>query len=682
MNTAGASSGARPRRHIGRRGMARLNLLVVVLVAIGGLTASPAAASAGLFAWGQNNGALGDGTEFYRGTPEPISLPEGVAAASVSAGSPSLAIGTDGKLYGWGTDFEGNEVNVPTLITLPGGVGARAASAGGPSLVIGTDGQLYAWGDNTFGELGDGTTTSRTSPEPVNLPHGVEAAAISAGGGSSFAIGTDGNLYGWGANYIGQLGDGSFTQLVSAPELISLPGGVTPAAVLTAYGSTFAIGTDGNLYAWGYNDYGELGDGTTTSRDVPEQINLPSGAGVSAVTTSRDVTLALGDDGHVYGWGDNVDFALADGTLMPHYTPELIPLPGGIRARAVSAGFAPFNLAVGSDGRLYAWGRGCCVGDGNQFGDRSVPEPIPLPGNVSPTEISAGSGFAFALHIDPPEVSATAPVEGASYDEGQYVVAGYSCADDPNGPGLSSCTGSVPVGSPIHTSTPGPHTFTITAISRDGNRTSETVHYTVTAPAGAPPVAPAGGPTSQPPTTSPPPTPPVVSPPAPVSSVPSPGCPLPTGRLSGRTLGPLRLGMTRGQARGAFAHSSDRGQPYEDFFCLTPNGVRVGYASPKLIAALPRSERGIAGRVVWVSTANRYYGVEGIRPEAPLAAAARVLRLAAPLHIGLNYWYLAPAGAVTAVLKVRHGVIQEVGIADKRFTATRAMRLIFMTSFW
>jgi alpha-tubulin suppressor-like RCC1 family protein len=668
------------RRHAIRRLLAFAALPIVVLAATGGLTASRAAASAGLFAWGENNGALGDGTEFYAGTPEAISLPGGVAPTAVAAGGPeSLAIGSDGRLYGWGTSVDGiagNEVNTPTPVPLPGGVGARAASAGGATLVIGTDGQLYGWGDNTFGELGDGTTTSRTSPEPINLPHGVEATAISAGGGSSFAIGSDGNLYGWGADYIGQLGDGSMTQLVSAPELISLPGGVSPKAVFTAYGSSFAIGADGNLYDWGYNDYGELGDGTTTSRDIPEQINLPSGAGVSAVSTSRDVTLALGDDGNVYGWGDNEDFALADGTLMPHYTPELIPLPGGIRARAVAAGFAPFSLAVGSDGHLYAWGKGCCVGDGNQFHNQTVPEVIPLPGNVSATEISAGDGFAFALHIDPPSLSVAAPADGASYDEGQNVVASYSCADDPDGPGLSSCTGSVPVGSPIHTSTPGSHSFTITAISRDGNRTSETVHYTVSAPAGATPVAPPNGPTSQPPPS------PVISPPAPVSSVPSPGCPLPTGRLSGRTLGSLRLGMTRRQARGAFAHSSDRGQPYEDFFCLTPNGVRVGYASPKLIVALPPRDRGIAGRVVWMSTANRYYALDGIRPNTPLAAAARVLRLGPALHIGLNYWYLAPAGPVTAVLKVRHGVIQEIGIADKRFTATRAMRLIFMTSFW
>jgi alpha-tubulin suppressor-like RCC1 family protein len=659
--------------------------LLPVVLAAAGLTASPATASAGLFAWGSNNGALGDGTEFYAGTPEAISLPGGVAATAVSAGGPeSLAIGTDGKLYGWGTNVDGiagNEVNAPTPITLPGGVGARAASAGGAMLAIGTDGQLYAWGENTFGELGDGTTTPRSSPEPVDLPHGVEATAISAGEGSSFAIGTDGNLYGWGANYIGQLGDGSMTQLVSAPEPISLPGGVTPVSVLSAYGSTFAIGTDGNLYAWGYNDYGELGDGTTISRDIPEQINLPSGAGVTAVSTSRDDTLALGDDGNVYGWGTNEDFALADGTLTPHYTPERIQLPGGIRATAVSAGFGPFSLAVGSDGHLYAWGKGCCVGDGNRFHDQTVPEFIPLPGNVSATEISAGAGFSFALHIDPPSVSVDAPAEGASYAEGQSVVASYSCADDPTGPGLSSCAGSVAVGSPIPTSRPGAHSFTITAISRDGNRTSRTIHYTVSAPGGAPPVAPAGGPpASGPPPQSP--ASPVSSPAPPVSLLPSPGCPSPTGHLSGRTLGALRLGMTRTQAHGAFAHSSSRGRPYEEFFCLTPNGVRVGYASPKLIAALPRSERGIAGRVVWVSTSNPYYSLDGVRPNTPLAAAARVLDLGSPLHIGLNDWYLAPAGAVTAVLKVRHGVVQEVGIAERRFTATHAMRLIFMTSFW
>jgi hypothetical protein len=164
---------------------------------------------------------------------------------------------------------------------------------------------------------------------------------------------------------------------------------------------------------------------------------------------------------------------------------------------------------------------------------------------------------------------------------------------------------------------------------------------------------------------------------------PHPGCPLATGRLSGNTLGLLRLGMTRAQARRAFTHSSDRGRRYEDFFCLTPTGVRVGYASPKLLGSLPRRERNqVRGRVVWASTSNDFYSIHGIVPGATLAAARKVLRTGAPFHVGLNYWYFAPNGASTALLKVRHGKVEEIGIATKTLTkGSRRTQRTFVSSF-
>jgi hypothetical protein len=163
---------------------------------------------------------------------------------------------------------------------------------------------------------------------------------------------------------------------------------------------------------------------------------------------------------------------------------------------------------------------------------------------------------------------------------------------------------------------------------------------------------------------------------------PRPGCPVATGRLRGNTLGLVTLGMTRERARRAFTHSSDRGRRYEDFFCLTPNGVRVGYASPRLLATLPRRERArLAGRVVWASTANRFYSLRGIRPGATLTAARRKLRTGGPFHVGLNYWYFAPDGSSRALLKVRHGLVQEIGIANKVLTNSRKAQHALITSF-
>jgi hypothetical protein len=152
--------------------------------------------------------------------------------------------------------------------------------------------------------------------------------------------------------------------------------------------------------------------------------------------------------------------------------------------------------------------------------------------------------------------------------------------------------------------------------------------------------------------------------------------------VSGQRLGLVKLGMTRAQVRRAYTHSSDRGKRYEDFFCLTPIGVRVGYASPALLKTLRASERKrYKARVVWASTSNPFYAVRGVRPGATVAAARKHLKLTGPFHIGLNFWYLATHGPSTAVLKVRHQIVQEIGIADKALTKSHKAQRRFLRSF-
>jgi hypothetical protein len=163
---------------------------------------------------------------------------------------------------------------------------------------------------------------------------------------------------------------------------------------------------------------------------------------------------------------------------------------------------------------------------------------------------------------------------------------------------------------------------------------------------------------------------------------PKPGCPRATGRLRGRRLGRITLGMTRAQARRRYIYSKTRRTRYKDFFCLTPIGVRVGYASPALLKTVPRREsRRLAGRVVWASTSNAYYAVGGIRPGVSVRAAAKHLRLTRRFHVGRNFWYLAPNGASTAVLKVRHRTVEEIGIGNRQVTRGRRAQRIFLRSF-
>jgi ABC-2 type transport system ATP-binding protein len=160
-------------------------------------------------------------------------------------------------------------------------------------------------------------------------------------------------------------------------------------------------------------------------------------------------------------------------------------------------------------------------------------------------------------------------------------------------------------------------------------------------------------------------------------------CPRSTGRLSGRTLGLVKLRKTRAAVRRALGKSSNRGRRYMDFFCLRPNGIRVGYPTPKFLKTLPRSERRLVnGKAILALTANPDYALRGVRPGARLATIARRLKTGRAFHIGLNYWYLVLNGQSTGVLKVRRGIIDEIGIADKRLTRGRRAELRFLEGFY
>jgi hypothetical protein len=161
------------------------------------------------------------------------------------------------------------------------------------------------------------------------------------------------------------------------------------------------------------------------------------------------------------------------------------------------------------------------------------------------------------------------------------------------------------------------------------------------------------------------------------------GCPADTGRLTATRIGPVALGMTRARARRALRHSSPRGRRYEDFFCLTPRGIRVGYASPALTRTLGRRlARRVAGKVVWVSTSARRYAIGPVRAGTSLRAARRALHTGAHFAVGRNEWYFARRGAIAVMLKVRHGTVEEIGIVDRRLVASRRAERVLAHSFF
>jgi hypothetical protein len=162
------------------------------------------------------------------------------------------------------------------------------------------------------------------------------------------------------------------------------------------------------------------------------------------------------------------------------------------------------------------------------------------------------------------------------------------------------------------------------------------------------------------------------------------GCPPATGKMNGRSIGKVSLGMTRNRIRELFSRHDSRGRSFEDFFCLKPIGTRVGYSTPLLLKTLSKkTQKSLKGKVVWASTSNPFYSLDGVRPGQSLKSASKKLGgTEKPFHIGHNDWYLARKGSFTAVLKVRHGEVQEIGIANNALTATRHTQSVLMHSFF
>jgi len=279
--------------------------------------------------WGLNgSGQLGDGTTTSR--LEPVTV-TGLAsgAAAVEAGEyHTCALTVAGGVQCWGLNDsgqlgDGTTVDRVTAVTVIGLAAGEYSVAGGEyhTCALTGSGGVQCWGRNLEGQLGDGTTTTKVMPVPVSgLGSGVAAAAT--GYGHSCALTSAGAVLCWGDNGYGQLGDGT-TIARSVPVPVSGLESGTRAVVPGAW-HTCALTTGGAVACWGYNAYGQLGDGTRTNRSVPITVTGLA-TGVESVSASRyQHACALLGDGSVRCWGVNSYGALGDGTTTLRVTPVVV----------------------------------------------------------------------------------------------------------------------------------------------------------------------------------------------------------------------------------------------------------------------------------------------------------------------------------------------------------------------
>jgi alpha-tubulin suppressor-like RCC1 family protein len=353
-----------------------------------------------VWAWGYNaNGQLGNGTSSYQRFPGQVSGLTGVVALSTGANH-SIAVRADGTIWTWGWNYHGQLGNGTvggnqlTAQMVPG-LTDMVAVAGGynTSIAVRSNGTLRTWGYNSKGQLADGTYVNRASPViPIGLSNAV-TSRINAGVFHSLWLAPDGTVRAWGANSYGQLGDGSFTQRttgVTVPNLnrvVGLSGGVRHSVVVRG---------DGTVRTWGDNAYGQLGTGAGPSPQ-PNHVAVPSLANMVAVSAGYYHTLALRADGTVWSWGFNSGGQLGDGTNTHRTTP--VAVLGLSNVVAVAAG-GYHSLALRADGTVWAWGEK----GGGQLGDGTATwrnTPVQVSGGLSGVvSVAAGGNHSMALLAD------------------------------------------------------------------------------------------------------------------------------------------------------------------------------------------------------------------------------------------------------------------------------------------
>ncbi|MDB3870679.1 hypothetical protein N9318_00005, partial [Euryarchaeota archaeon] len=352
--------------------------------------------------WGSNNyGELGDGTTNTAFSPtQTSSLGTGRTALVNSIFYPhtgqssqtACTAGTYQPLIGQlsciNTSSGYYSIGTKSIVDLSSGVQHSCSAYENSS--------LYCWGRNDYGQLGDGTTTDSSTPVQVTLPIGRTAVSVSLGSTHSCAVLDDDSIYCWGENGYSQLGDGTTTDS-STPVQVNLPSGRTAVSVTTGSYHTCAILDDASLHCWGRNNFGQLGDGTTSSSSTPAQVSLPSGRTVISADAGSQYTCAILDNALMYCWGYNGQGQLGIGSTSSSSTPVQVSLPSGHTVTSISVGHA-LTCAILNDGSMYCWGynNNGGVGDGTTT-DRSSPVEVSLPISMTATSVSARTYHACAI---------------------------------------------------------------------------------------------------------------------------------------------------------------------------------------------------------------------------------------------------------------------------------------------
>jgi alpha-tubulin suppressor-like RCC1 family protein len=314
-----------------------------------------------LYGWGANgNGRLGLGNTTNYSSPKQVGTLNNWL--SLSAGFYSTtSIKTDGTLWTWGGNYGGQlGLNSGSSYSSPKQVGALtnwSKTCGNNAYVhsnasITTSGALYMWGLNNYGQLGLGNITNYSSPKQIGVS--TDWLEVASGTYTTLAIKTNGTLWSWGSNFNGVLGQSlsniNYTNVVNSPVQIGALTTWSKVAILNI--AAAAIKTDGTLWTWGWNNFGQLGLGDTTVRTSPVQVGSLTNW-LSVTAGQYNFCLAIKTDGTLWAWGANNDGQLGTGNITNRSSPVQV---GSLTIWSkVVTGYS-HTSAFKTDGTLWMWG--------------------------------------------------------------------------------------------------------------------------------------------------------------------------------------------------------------------------------------------------------------------------------------------------------------------------------------
>lgn len=350
-----------------------------------------------IFETGSNiTGQLGDGTTVNKSSP--VSIIGGFNDwRQISASDThSSGIRESGIIWSWGSNSkgqlgDGTTTDKSSPVSIVGGFTWGSISSGERHKIgLRNDNFLWSWGDNTYGQLGDGTTIDKSSP--VSTLGGFAWCEIATTRNFNVGITTNGASWSWGYNKYGQLGDGT---TIDKSSPVSIVGGFTDWCDIKAgVFHSLGIRTNGTAWTWGSNTRGELGDNTTTSKSSPVSV-VGGFADWCSVGAGNSLSLGLRTNGTAWAWGTNTRGTLGDGTTIHKSSP--VSVVGGFTDWCGLSVNGASSSGIRTNGTAWAWGCNNVgqLGDGTTVNSSSP--IIIVNGFTSWSKISSGSTTMMLL---------------------------------------------------------------------------------------------------------------------------------------------------------------------------------------------------------------------------------------------------------------------------------------------